>query len=483
MGSDNDFGGPHKQMVLESLTRHQCQRIHTAALDVLERTGVIFQSEEALAVFKKAGIRVDGEKVYVPAARVEWALETVPSRFTLFDQEGNPKLDVGGRNTYFGPGSDCLNLMDHRTSLRRDPTLADLEELVKLCDGLDNIDFLMSMVIPADVAREQTDRVQMEKMMTHSTKPIVGVSFSVGGTRDIIRMAEIVAGGADALREKPFLAHFIQPTRTLVHNEETIQKLILCARKRLPCLYIVAGVMGISCPITPAGQQVMGVASLLAALVLAQLIREGTPFAVRGGRVITVDMKTMLFTFGAPENRIFSAEMAHYHGLPSFGIAGCTDAKEMDWQAVAEAALTLMADSLVGANLIHDVGYLETGLTYSAEMLTLCNEIIGWIQAFKKRPPVNQETLALDLIDALGFANNFLTSEHTLRHYREQWEPELFDRDTHDAWKAKGSRNLQEKVLTKIERILSAHQPRVLPAEVSRELRKICDNAGVVAGS
>jgi len=466
-----------KEMFLSTLSETQCQKIHEAALSVLEQTGVLFQCQEALQILKKGGARVDGEKVYIPAAMVERALNTVPHQFTFYDQEGNPKSLVGGRNCLFGTGSDCLNLLDHRTGEHRDPMMNDLIELITLCDFLPHIDFLMSMVIPADFPRSMADRIQMELMLNHSTKPIIGVSFSYEGTVDIIQMAEIVAGGEKPLRERPFFIHYIQPVRALVHNEDTVMKLIHTAKKGLPCLYLVSAIMGMSSPITTAGYQAMGAAGQLAALVLAQLIREGTPFVVRGGRVVVMDMKTMLATFADPGNRIFSTDMAHFYNLPSFGTAGCSDAKLMDWQAVAEASLTLMADALVGANLIHDVGYIESGVTYSAEMLVLCDEIISWIKSFKRGAPVNDETLALNLIDELGVKGDFLTTDHTFRHFREQWRPTLFDRNTYPKWKELGSHDVRGNVQQRIQKILSQHRCRELPWRLQQALRSLSEKA------
>jgi len=470
-----------KEMFLTTLGQTQCRKIHEAALSILEKTGALFQCPEALQILKKGGARVDGERVYIPAPMVEWALKTVPHQFTLHDQEGKPKHSVGGRHCLFGTGSDCLNILDHRTGEHRDPSIRDLAELITLCDFLPNIDFLMSMVIPADFPRNMADRIQMELMLTHSTKPIIGVSFSYEGTVDIIQMAEIVAGGPESLRNHPFFIHYVQPVRALVHNEETVMKLIHTARKGLPCLYLVSAIMGMSSPITTAGYQAMGAAGQLAALVLAQLIREGTPFVVRGGRVVVMDMKTMLATFADPGNRIFSSDMAHFYNLPSFGTAGCSDSKTMDWQAVAEGSLTLMADALVGANLIHDVGYIEAGVTYSAEMLVLCNEIIDWIKAFKRGAPVNEETLALDLIDELGFKGDFLSTDHTLNHFREQWQPVLFDRNAYTRWKELGSPDLKGKILAKIGEILSKHQCRELPSGIKQVLRQISEHAKTAA--
>jgi len=470
-------GGQVEEMFLTTLSQDQCSRIHQAALAVLERTGAVFQCREALDVFKKAGVRVEGDRVHPDRKIIDWALKTAPSRFTLFDQTGQPRHQVGGRACLYGTGSDCLNLLDHRTGQRRDPLIKDLEELVTLVDALPGIDFLMSMVIPTDYPREIGDRVQMEIMLSRSTKPIIAVSFTHQGTEEIIEMAEIAAGGAEELRQKPFLVHYIQPVRALVHNQDTLLKLIHTARKGLPMVYLVSAIMGISSPITAAGYQAMGAAGQLAALVLIQLIREGTPVVVRGGRIVVSDMRTMFATMADPSNRIFSSDMAHFYDLPSFGTAGVSDSKTADWQAVAEASLTLMADSLVGANLIHDVGYLEGGVTYSAEMLLLCDEIISWIRKFKQGAPVNEETLALDLIDRLGLEGDFLSSRHTFDHFREQWTPALFDRQEHSRWRAEGSKEVRERIGRRIEEILAGHSARRLDKDRLGRIKAITERA------
>jgi trimethylamine--corrinoid protein Co-methyltransferase len=332
------------------------------------------------------------------------------------------------------------------------------------------------MVIPVDVPRDKTDRVQMKSMLEYSRKPIIAVSFSSQGTSKIVQMAEIVAGGLPKLQEKPFVIHYVQPVRSLFHNEDSVEKLFITARKGLPLLYLVSAIMGISSPITAAGYQVMGGAGQLAALVLTQLVREGTPFIGRGGRVVEADMKTMLATFANPGNRIFPADMAHYYNFPSFGVAGATDSKALDWQAVSEVSLTLMADSLVGANLIHDAGYIESGVTYSAEMLVLCNEIISWIRHFKRGAPVNEETMALELIQQFGFSSDFLSTEHTMKHFREQWEPELFDRNSYNGWQKRGGLETSAKVKQRLESLLEEMPLSRLSPGVLKELEAIIES-------
>ena len=475
--------GDANEMFLTTLGRSQCERIHEAAMELLDDPGVVFQSEEALSILKKGGARVDGDRVRIPVSMVERAIGSAPGKFSMYDREGNYAFEIGGRASVFGPGSDCLNILDHRTRVRRDPTVQDLRELVTMCDALPNIDFVMSMVLPADVAQGAGDRVQMETMLNCTKKPIIGVSFSYEGTRDIIEMAEVVAGGEEALRLRPNIIHYIQPVRVLLHNEDTVQKLIYTARKGLPVVYLVSANMGITSPITTAGYQAMGTAGQLAALVLAQLVREGTPVVVRGGRVVVIDMKTMLATIADPGNRNHSTDMAHYYGLPSFGTAGVSDSKAVDWQAVSETNLTLIADALVGASIIHDIGYIESGVTYSAEMLVLSDEIVSWVKSYKRGSPVNDETLALDLVRKYAFEGEFLTSEHTFQHFREQWQPWLFDRKRHPAWESSGSVKTEDLVRNKIESILTDHVCPALPESVRAKLANICRRADAAVRS
>jgi trimethylamine--corrinoid protein Co-methyltransferase len=469
------FEEEFQEMKLTTMSRKQCEQIHEASLHILHKTGVSFQCDEALELFRKAGARVDGDKVFLSPGLVEWALQVAPKRFNLHDREGTLRHEVGGRNSLFGSGSDCLNLLDRHTGERRPPVQKDLRELVTLCDALPNIDFVMSMVIPQDFPSQAMDRFQMDMMLNHTTKPIIGVSFSYEGTRDIIEMCEIVAGGEENLRKNPFMIHYIQPVRSLLHNEDTVLKLLHTARKGMPVVYLVSGMMGFINPITPAGYLAMGGAGQLAALVLAQLVREGTPVVVRGGRVVVVDMRTMLSTFADPSNRNFVTEMAHYYDLPCFGTAGCSDSKSMDWQAAAEAGMTILADATSGANLIHDSGYIDSGVTYSAEMLVLCDEIISWVRSYKKSAAVNEETLALDLIDEIGIHGDFLTSDHTLEHFKEQWEPSLFDRNQHGRWKELGALDTRSRGNSKIDELLAGHKSPGLTEVVKRKLRAVIE--------
>lgn len=460
------------------LSRDQLERMHHASLEVLERTGVRLHLPEAVELLKKAGAQVDeGERVRIPSHLVEWALRTAPRRVTLADRNGRRVMPLERNHVFYGPGSDCPNVIDFRTGERRPGRLADIAEAARVCDALPNIDFLMSFNLAGDLPQEHADLYQMQAMLANSTKPILFVTTGFEGCVHAVEMAEIVAGGAAALQRNPLCALYINVTAPLVHNEEALQKLLFMARKGLPATYTPVVLRGANGPITAAGAVAYANAGELAGLVVAQLAREGAPVILSGGTQDMLDMRTMLDIYAAPRNRVLCVELAHYYGLPVFGLGGASDAKLPDQQAAAEVAFSLLTETLAGAHLIHDVGYLEGGLTNSLEMIVMADEMIRWVREFMRGERVDDESLALDQIDRVGPGGDFLKLAHTRDHYRDDWYPELFDRRNHEAWAADGSLSLRERARGVIERTLAGHQPEPLPDDTAAAVGAVIERA------
>lgn len=460
------------------LSNDQLAHIHNASLEILDRTGVCLYEEEALNLLKKAGVKVeDGNRVRIPPGLVEWALSIAPKRVVLCDRNGRRVMPLERNNVFFGPGSDCPNILDHRTGERRRGTLRDIEEGIRLCDALPNIDFLMSICIASDIDQQVADRYQMRAMLMNSTKPILFVTTEFEGTVDAIRMAEAVAGGEEELRRNPICALYINVTSPLRHNTEALQKLLFMAGKGLPTTYTPVVLRGISGPVTPAGALALANAGELAGLVIAQLKREGAPIILSGGTNDMLDMRTLGDVYAAPENRVMFVEMAHYYGLPVFGLGGASDSKLPDEQAAAEAAFSLILEALAGTHLVHDVGYLESGMTNSFEQIVICDELINYVKRFMQGLVVNEETLALDVIDQVGPHGDFLGTEHTARHYKEDWYPRLLDRNDFDTWKAAGGKTLRQRARERVEEILSSHRPEPLPKDVQAKIDAIVEGA------
>jgi trimethylamine--corrinoid protein Co-methyltransferase len=460
------------------MSNGQCRKMHFAALEILERFGVRLYLEEAIALLKKAGCDVsDGNLVRIPAGLVERAFSTVPKRVVLADRNGRRVLPLENNRTFFGPGSDCLNILDHRTNVRRKALLSDVAEGVILCDALPEIDFVMSMVLPSDVDMEIADRYQMEIMLNNTSKPLIFVTYEFDGCVDVVEMAECVAGGEEALRRNPFLACYINVTTGFNHNKDALQKLLYLSGKGLPFMYIPDGNAAVTGPVTVPGAAAIVLAGTLAGLVISQLNREGSPFIMAGWGGGTIDLKTMVIPYCYPTARNIMQAMSRYYGIPSFGLGGTSDAKVVDQQAASEAALTLMVEVLTGSDLLHDLGYLEAGLTFSFSQLVICSEIVSWIKDYLKPIDISDETLALDVIEEIGMNKDYLSHPHTFKHFRRHWYPKLFERGNYENWVSAGGKTLAERAAEKVEDILAQHQPEKLPEDIQKSLKEFVQRA------
>ena len=478
-----DGGGPLAAARFSRLTDSECARLHEASLSILERTGVRLLEPRAVELLRHAGARVDGDRVRIPARLVEWGLATVPHEVILHDRTGQPRLTLAGTATYFGPGSDCLNIIDHRTGERRRALLRDVIDGITACDALENISFAMSMFLPSDVPPELADRYQAEVLLSRTTKPVVFVTYEMSGCRDVVAMAEAVAGSADALRERPFLACYINVTTGLLHNEDSLQKLLFLAEQGLPALYIPVVSGGTTGPMTVAGGVASSNAGVLTGIVLSQLAREGAPMIIPGFGGDSLDMRTMVDPYCSPDPRGFVESLGHYYKLPIFTLGGASESKVVDQQAGIEATLTMMVAALSGGHLFHDCGYLESGLTGSLAQLAICDQIAGWIKAFRRPVEIDDESLALDLIDQVGPDGSFLAHPHTRRHMRERWYPSLFERENFGHWESHGGLSLGERASARVTHILEEHRPAPLPPDVAATLRHIVERAAPVAAT
>jgi trimethylamine--corrinoid protein Co-methyltransferase len=330
------------------------------------------------------------------------------------------------------------------------------------------------MFMPDDVPVETYERHQMAVMLLDTRKPIVFVGTNLASTVDSIEMASIVAGGLASLQLKPCVINYVNVVSPLRHSREGLQRLLYAAERNLPSIYLPGNRRGIDSPITAAGALAMGNAGQLAGLVLSQIKREGSPF-IRGNPAWgELDMSVMVDVYASPEaDRPAGWDLAHHYGVPIFGTAGCSDAKVFDAQAAAEASLSILLHAVSGANLVHDIGYLDCAMTGSLELVAFCDEIIEWVRRYTRRVEINEETLALDVIDQVGPDGTFLDTEHTLQHVREEWRPRLIDRRSYQRWAERGATTLQQRANQKVRQILETHCAEPFPEDVVAAVRAI----------
>lgn len=460
---------------LNTLSKDKCKIIHHSSLEVLRRTGVSVKESKAVEILKNGGCEVDGDRVRIPAHLVEWSLKNVPSRVSICDRNGDPSMCLEENNTYFGTGSDTPFVIDAVSGEKRLGILKDIEDVSKLVDYLEEMSFIMCSGIASDVNPKISDLYHFQAMVSNTEKPIVYTAWNLENLKIIVEMAEVVAGGGDRLRNSPFVMLYAEPISPLQLAMETTQKLMYMAQKSLPVVFTPCLIAGAAGPVTLAGSLVQANAEILAGYVLTNLIQQGTPF-VYGGGIGPMDMASGIWSYASPEFMLLESaliSMARFYRLPLFCFAGCSDSLLFDQQASLEGAMRILMSSLCGGNLVHDVGYIESGLTTSFEQIVVSNEVIGMVRRITQGFEINEETLALDLIHEIGPGGEYLTSEHTLKHFKKNWHPDLILRTPHEKWKAEGGKDLGQRAQEKVLRIIENHEANPLENKLKNELKRI----------
>ncbi len=448
------------------------QAIYDAALEIAETVGMRVHQKEALELLRAAGAEVVGDDlVKLPRRLVERARSTAPSVVPVFDRNGEPAMRLGGRRSYFGTGSDLMNIYDLETGERRLSGLDDVTRAANLCDGLPNIDFVMSCAYPNDVEDpHQAYVAEFRAMVMGTTKPMVVTAEGDDDLEVMWKIAAAVRGGAEALAEKPYFVMYGQPSSPLEHPRDSLDKLLFCADKGIPAIYSPAPLAGATAPITVAGHIAQGTAESLFGLVMHQLRKPGAPFLFGIGPAV-LDMATAQSSYNAPEylmTYLGAIEMARWLDLPNWGYGGTSDSQVVDAQAGMEAGeLTLLA-MMAGSNLNHDVGYLDYGLTGALELVVIVDEFVAMNRRLLNGITVDRETLGIDVIAATGPGGDFLSTKHTAKHMRAaQWRPTIMNRKGYERWTESDSPDLREQARLKAQRLLATHVASPIAVDVA----------------
>jgi len=436
------------------------ERLHAASLRVLETVGVEVRDERGRTLLDRAGAAVESSRVRIPRQVIEQALESLPKRFTVRGRadDGSLDLDVRLGQRYYGNGTDCLYVLDPLTGERRRAMVDDVETIAAGCELLHNIDFVMSAVLPADAPLATVDLAQFAAMLKGTRKPIVISSAEPGASLPaMIEMAEL-AGAADSF------ACLAMSNPPLVLDAVCVGKALACAELGVPFICGPGNQMGATGPASVAGSLAVGHAETLAALTVHQLARPGAPALYGAGGASVMDMRTMVDLWGTPEGVLADAVSCHLAarmGLPSWSFAGTSESKLLDGQWAAEMVSTLLLASLTEGTLFHDVGELEAGVQSSLDSVILGNELIGYARRVLRGIVVDDETLQLDDIAAVGPGGDYLARPYTRAHHREMWRSELFDTAIFDHWQAAGATTLRQRLRERTIDLVRARGPVV----------------------
>ena len=462
------------------LSEQEIEQILENTYKIMEEVGCKVMSKEAREIFASVGCTVEKKIVKIPREVVKKALETVPESVMIYDRNGNPAMEFTGSNSYYGSGPTCTNFMDVRTGERHISTKQDAADTALVADALENIDFVMSLVTEQDHTPKLADVHEVDAMLRNTTKPISTWANNGENLEDVIDLLAAVKGGREALAEKPNVVIYSEPTSPLTHTKDALEKVIILAKNRVPCLYTPGMIMGGTVPVTMAAVLSIGVAECFAGMVLHQAVCPGAPF-IGGVGASPLDMRTMNPPYGAPESYLVesaSNEIFRYLHIPNFGLAGATDAPLVDARAGWECAFPILMSKATGGNMIHDVGFMDFGLMGSIQSMVMCNEIIGMSNKILEGIEINEETLAFDVIKEAGPGAHFMDNMHTYEHYKKDvWYPKLFERISYEQWQKEGSKDMAQIVQEKTIEILENHKPEALPDEVLRQMDEIVARA------
>jgi trimethylamine--corrinoid protein Co-methyltransferase len=458
------------------LTEDSIARIDQAVMRVIEEVGFEVNSEAALQLFEGAGAWVDREKrrVRLPEAKARKLIGIAPPEVRLCGQEEKHDIYLGSSRVYTGTGGTALYIYEPATKQKRSATLEDLKRIARLVNRLDNIHLFMLPTYPNEISVEQVDVNRFFAGLDNTTKHIMGGVYTRDGVKQVIRMAEIAAGSAEKLRQRPTISMVTcSSISPLKMDAQYGDLLIEVAQQGIPVVCPAEPLCGATSPVTLAGNLVIQTVDSLMGVMLTQIVNPGTP-VIFGSVATNTYLRDFKYLAGSVEMGLLNAagaQMAQFYHLPFYATGGMTDSKVLDAQGGYESAMTSLLCALAGANFIHDAaGMMEFAMTACYEKFVIDNEILGMVMRAVAGIKVNDSTLALDLIKEVGPGGNFVAARHTRNFMRrEHYRPTLSDQNSREEWEAKGGRAIWQKAGEKARRLIAEPKYR-LPAEVREQI-------------
>lgn len=462
------------------LSEEQVEKIHQAALKVLERVGLRVESEKFLKIYSDFGANVDFKTgvVKISPNVVGEALKTVPHRVVLYGRRPEHTMDLSDAKVYLGTGGAAVRILDLETGEARPTTLQDQADLAFLVENLENIHFFQCPVVCADVPKEVVSLNSFYAALSGTTKHVQESATSPEAVDQVIAMASLIAGGEEELLARPFISFvcswMVSPLRVDVGVAEVLQRVVA---RGLPVALSSAPVTGSTAPATLSGLLTLVHAEELSGIVLAQAIRKGAP-VLYGPVPGATNFRTMGYVGGAVEAGLMNAaavQLARHIEVPTYSDAGLTEAKVPDIQAGYEKAANIMLVALAGGNFIHHAaGMLESMLAVAPEQYVIDDDICGMALRVLAGIRVDEETTAVEVIEKVGPGGHFLTHPHTLKFARsgEFLLPKTADRSSRADWEQAGGHDARDRARKIAREILARPRPKLIPEEVDSEIRR-----------
>jgi trimethylamine---corrinoid protein Co-methyltransferase len=463
---------------MQVFTREEINLIHDATMEILAETGVRFNSEEALELFRRNGFKVTNPRVFITEKEVGRALETVPSRFVVHARNPQYNVTIGENDFVFLPTAGAPNVSD-ADGLRRPATMEDYHTSCKLVQTSDQLDMNGYLTVQPTDRPSQTAHLDMLLAnITLCDKAFLAGSNFRQAAEDSVAMAAIVWGGADKLKAQPVMPAIVHATSPLKYSPEMAEIIIDLARLGQPLVITDMVLAGTSGPVSLPGLLAMSNAEILSGIVLSQLAGPGTP-VVYGSVSAPSDMRTVASAVGAPEAVVLASavvQLAQYYKIPCRTGGMLTNSHCLDSQAAAEGTLMMSTAVRNGANFIlHACGQIGSYISMSFEKWILDEEVCRTLRRVLTAMNVNMESIDVATIKSLGSEGNYLTHPTTFKHCRSLYQPCVFTRDDYQKWESRGAHCVADKTAMMLADRLAGYQKPPIDQGLEQALTEYVD--------
>ncbi|MFW9867726.1 MAG: trimethylamine methyltransferase family protein [Candidatus Thorarchaeota archaeon] len=444
---------------------------------ILETQGVFIENQQAIDMFEQNGLNHEGMRYYIPSDLVDTCLNSVPSKITLYDREGEECIILEEDRVHFDPGSAAIFILDENTGEIREGQSKDFIRFSKVVDRLKYIEAQSTALIYQDVPKEAQDWHRLYLALSNCYKPVVTGTFRKESFSIMKEILMTFRTSEDDLARKPLAIFDACPSPPLKWSDLTTQSLIDAAKSMIPSEFVSMPLAGANAPITLIGSVTQHCAECLAGVVIVQLAKKGAPL-IWGGSPAVFDMKHGTTPMGAIDTMMINLgdiELGKVLNLPTHAYMSLSDSKIPDNQAGFEAGMGALLGGLAGINMISGPGMLDFESTQSIEKLTIDNEIVGMVKRLIRGIEDYGTPFASEILKDYEDKEELLSHPSTLKYFRKELflPSPIIDRMTRDSWKEQGSKSTRKRAKEEANKMLSKPSSKPIDESLQKQLDKI----------
>jgi trimethylamine:corrinoid methyltransferase-like protein len=459
------------------LSQEEQEYIHNSALSVLSNVGFQMPSIEALDIMKKAGAEIKGKDIVkIPADLIEYAVKTAPKSedFVLYGREKKYDICFGKKIPALSNMIGATHVIDLESRKRRSCTIQDVSNMVRIMDGLENFNMVGPLATPQDVPLDRADWYALAVTLKNTSKPIFAPGPGASYVKDAVRMGTLAVGSEEKFRARPFICTTTLVKCPLQLSPTSIEGLMEANRQGIPSLISSGPILGATSPITLFDTLIQVHAEILGCLVLSQLVRAGAP-VIYQSMARGMDMRSGNVTLSSPEWAILkgaAAQMGRYLGVPVRMPAFLRDSKALDAQAGFETGSVGIISALTADMVVGPLLDMDCVMDFADMVFT--DDAMAAIKRIARGVSFDENSSGSNTIAEVGPGGNFLSTDHTLEHFKKEiWIPNLIERRDWATWEKDGGKDIEQRAIEKTKEILASHKPLCLASDCEAKIDQI----------